>query len=236
VNGVSRDASKEVIIARLVEKKNLQLHPSLANSLSNMQEEEPARKFMLNDKFRLINVIFSDELSDLAISSEDSSTRAELDAGLVGHKSQFWRLVESHFNEGFPPESADGMTFGNLLHQLHSLFHQNETKVDPSDHGQFPAEKLLSVWKDLLNEYDTVVVNFTMSGNHDSSFTRAAMVVLKKVQGDTSSLISSSALNDDDDEFGMETGGWCCFMNSLPIIYLRMWLNEKPNLTSFVSR
>jgi hypothetical protein len=39
-----------------------------------------------------------------------------------------------------------------------------------------------------------------------------------------------------DDEFGLETGGWCSFMNSLPIIYLRMWLNEKPTLTSFVSR
>ncbi len=70
-------------------------------------------------------------------------------------------------------------------------------------------------------------------------------MALKKVQGGTSLLTSSSALNDDDDEdnidgeddkFGMETGGWCCFMNSLPIIYLRMWLNEKPNLTSFVSR
>jgi hypothetical protein len=138
---------------------------------------------LLNDKFRLINVIFSDELSDLAISSEDSSTCAELDAGLVGHKSQFWRMVESRFNEGFPPESADGMTFGNLLHQLHPLFHQNETKVDPLDHEQFPAEKLLSVWKDLLKEYNTVVVNFTKSGNHDSSFTRATMVALKKRKG-----------------------------------------------------
>jgi hypothetical protein len=78
VNGVSHDASKEVIIARLAEKKILQLHPSLATSLPNMQEGEAARKSMLNDKVRLINVIFSDELSDLAISSEDSSTCAEL--------------------------------------------------------------------------------------------------------------------------------------------------------------
>jgi hypothetical protein len=72
------------------------------------------------------------------------------------------------------------MTFGDLLHQLHPLFHQSEAKVDPSNHGQFPAEKLLSVQKDLLKEYDTVMVNFTKSGNHDSSFTRAAMVALKK--------------------------------------------------------
>jgi hypothetical protein len=49
------------------------------------------------------------------------------------------------------------------------------------------------------------------------------------------SISSDSVLNDDDDEFGMESGGWCCFMNNLPIIYLQMWLNEKPDLTQFVS-
>jgi hypothetical protein len=239
INGVSRDASKEVIVARLLEKRILQLHPS---SATLFPEEVTPSKFTINDKFRLINVIFSEELSDLAIRSEDTCTRAELDAGLVGHKSQFWTMVESCFNEGFPPDSVDGMTFGDLLHQLHPLFHQSETKVDPSNHGKFSAEKLLSVWKDLLKEYDTVMVNFTKSGNHDSSFTRAAMVALKKAQGDTSSLTSSLDLDyeDDldgaDDEFGLENGGWCSFTNSLPIIYLRMWLNEKPNLTSFVSR
>jgi hypothetical protein len=34
----------------------------------------------------------------------------------------------------------------------------------------------------------------------------------------------------------MEGSGWCCFTNSLPTVYLSLWLNEKPNLTSFVSR
>jgi hypothetical protein len=39
--------------------------------------------------------------------------------------------------------------------------------------------------------------------------------------------LSTSTLNDDDeagddDEFGVETGGWCCFTNSLPVVYLRM--------------
>ncbi len=67
------------------------------------------------------------------------------------------------------------------------------------------------------------------------------MLALSKNNGEDSNE-SESSLNDDDvnedndDEFGMEGGGWCCFTNSLPIVYLRMWLNEKPNLTSFVSR
>jgi hypothetical protein len=57
-------------------------------------------------------------------------------------------MMEACFNDGFPSDSIDGMTFGDLLHQLHPLFHQNEIKIDPSNHGQYPAELLLSVWKD----------------------------------------------------------------------------------------
>ena len=40
---------------------------------------------------------------------------------------------------------------------------------------------------------------------------------------------------DEDDEFGMEDGGFCCFTNSLPVIYLRVWLNKTPHMVSFVS-
>jgi hypothetical protein len=39
-----------------------------------------------------------------------------------------------------------------------------------------------------------------------------------------------------DDVFGAETGGFCNFTNSVVIIYLRLWLNERPGLTGFESR
>ena len=38
-------------------------------------------------------------------------------------------MVEARFKEGFPPDSIDGMTFGDLLHQFHLVFFQNETNV-----------------------------------------------------------------------------------------------------------
>jgi hypothetical protein len=221
----------------------LELYPSLAATQQQVEDERATNKITANDEFRLINVIFSGELAEIALSSEEAATRAELDAGLVGHKSPFWKMVESRFNSGFPPEGVDGMTFADLMHHIYPLFHYGDTRIDPSAHGQFSAEKLMSVWTELLKEYDTVIVNFTKSGNHDSSFTKAAMVTLNVTESnkDTDS-ITSNSLNDDDcnegddDEFGMETGGWCCFANSLPIVYLRMWLNEKPNLTSSVTR
>jgi hypothetical protein len=59
-----------------------------------MEEVVTSSKLMMNDKFQLINIIFSDELSDLAIRSEDTSTCTELDAGLVDCKSQFWSIME----------------------------------------------------------------------------------------------------------------------------------------------
>jgi hypothetical protein len=45
--------------------------------------------------------------------SEEAATRAELDSGLVGHKSPFWKMVESRFNGGFPPDGVDGITFAD---------------------------------------------------------------------------------------------------------------------------
>jgi hypothetical protein len=39
-----------------------------------------------------------------------------------------------------------------------------------------------------------------------------------------------------DDVFGVEAGGFCNFTNSIVIIYLQLWLNEKPGLANFVSQ
>ncbi len=78
----------------------------------------------------------------------------------------------------------------------------------------------------MQSKYDTVITNFTKSGNHQSSFTRVAMKALDD-NGEES--------NDDDDDIGVESGGWCFFTNSLPVVYLYMWLNEQLILTSFVS-
>jgi hypothetical protein len=64
------------------------------------------------------------------------------------------------------------------------------------------------------------------------------MVTQWRMLGESTSITSEDEELDDgdNDKFGVETGGWCCFTNSLPIIYLRMWLNDKPQITSFVSR
>ncbi len=121
VNGTSCDAPKEIIVARLLEKKMLQLHPSLAATEVQPEAAIASNKITINDKFCLINVIFSSELADTALTSEQTITHAELDAGLVGHNSPFWKMVESRFNTGFQPDGVDGITHADLIHHTRMM-------------------------------------------------------------------------------------------------------------------
>jgi hypothetical protein len=71
-------------------------------------------------------------------------------------------MIETRFNEGILSEGLDGMQFADVLFVVHFL------------------QKNLSVWKELLKDCDTVKVNFTKSGNHNSSFTKVVMMTSKK--------------------------------------------------------
>jgi len=65
-----------------LEKKIFQQYAPGDRIPSSTSETLPRlAKFGLNDKFCLINVIFSDELCDCALTSEQSATQAELDTG-----------------------------------------------------------------------------------------------------------------------------------------------------------
>jgi hypothetical protein len=81
VNGASHDLSKELIVSRI----------AFCPSLSAVADEIviPSR-VTIHDKCHLINIIFSDELGEMALHSEESASCAEGDSGLVENNSQFW--------------------------------------------------------------------------------------------------------------------------------------------------
>jgi hypothetical protein len=96
---------------------------------------------------------------------------------------------------------------------------------------------LNSLWKEIQKEYEKVFINFKKSGNHNSSFTKEAMKAFQKeADPETESVQSSVHSADLNDVFGVEEEGFCNFTNSIVVIYLRLWLNECPGLTNFVSR
>ena len=86
-------------------------------------------------------------------------------------------------------------------------------------------------------EYEKVFINFKKSGNHNSSFTKEARLLYKRENREDDCIDDESMSSfDKDGVFGVEEGGFCCFTNSVVIIYLRFWLNERPVLTRFVNR
>jgi hypothetical protein len=71
------------------------------------------------------------------------------------------------------------------------------------------------MWKDIIAEHDSVTMNFTKSGSHDNSFTKAVMRALVRHNNDSingDSISSCNKLNSDEeaneeaDEFGIELG------------------------------
>lgn len=91
-------------------------------------------------------------------------------------------------------------------------------------------QDLRKMWKDVQNEYDKVIAIFLASGNINSIFTKAlAMKVLNPNH-------PGFTREEEDDVFGIEERGFCCFTNSVVLVYLCMWMNEKPGMTSFVSK
>jgi hypothetical protein len=60
----------------------MQLQPSLATELTE-DSSSTDTKFQLNDKFHLINVVFLEDLSGLAMKSEETVSFLDLNAGLL---------------------------------------------------------------------------------------------------------------------------------------------------------
>jgi len=233
VDKKSLQVSKAMMVRRLMAKK----FSEIAGVADSIAVPKPKPQKTVHVRFRLINCLFSDELTN-ATHTADNVDRAALDAGAVVDNSLFWKLCEERFNNGFPADSIDGPTFADTLHFRHPTIDNHREQVNPASRGIFSSSDLVSLWKEIQKEYERVFTNFKKSGNHNSSFTKEAMKLYKQadVDNDNNSVDSSIRSADLDDVFGVEEGGFCNFTNSIVIIYLRLWLNEKPGLTGFVSR
>jgi hypothetical protein len=108
------------------------------------------------------------------------------------------------------------------------------------------------MWSKIKTDYETAMVNFTKSGNHASSFTAEVMRELRRQEKGKSRAVDANGIandssvessEDEDEEYdvaedpeGTGEKGFANFTRSLVVIYLRQWLNEKPEQTNFCSR
>ena len=108
-----------------------------------------------NCVFRLINILFSDEMSPKFVRLGVRKDKSILDSGLAGNDEYFWQEVADKFQE--MNENYD------KLGHVHSLF----LGIDPSVKLQHSWSKLRDIYKSLTKSYREVFENHKKSGNHD---------------------------------------------------------------------
>ncbi len=183
------------------------------------------------------NCLLGDELGRAADATDDVDWLA-LDSGAVGANSQFWKLVEEWFN-GVPNNSVDGPFFADIVHFDHPSIANFHETIQPDQHRECTSSEVRSMWREIQKEYENVFLNFKKSGNHNSSFTKAARIVYKRemlVQEEADEDSASDESFDLNDAIGVEQGGFCWFTNRILMIYLGLWLNEGPTMTGFANQ
>lgn len=212
----SENLPKEGIISCIMEKQFIsQLVSAAGNPLGteNGTGALPSPSVVtIHNNFRLVNVMFFEEVMDISSQCRSTSTRSELDTNMGRAKSPIWNKVSSLFHSTSGcSRPTDGVDFLDKVHFEHIYYSQHHEEFNPSKHGYFPNKKLKSMWSKIKSDYDQDIVNFTKSGSYFSSFTVAAMQELKRQEMETlkapsttgrasdEASSSSSSNNDNDD-------------------------------------
>jgi hypothetical protein len=131
----SRDLPKDTIICKIIEKKYVDAHTSAADTTPTIDAENVT----MHDNFRLINVMFLDEIMEASNQCGNLATRNELDTAQVGANSPFWLTVTSKFNsiiqDGDP--NAEGVDFLDKVHFTHQHYDNHSITINPGNHNLF---------------------------------------------------------------------------------------------------
>jgi hypothetical protein len=160
----------------------------------------------------------------------------------IGSNSPFWVHVSNKFNsiaqDGDP--NVEGIDFLDNVHFTHPFYDSYSVTIDPGKHNLFFRTKLQTMGNIIKGDYDLAMTNVTKSGNHNSSFTATAFCQRARFQCgeeiDNEDVTCSGSEDGEDDPQGVGEQGFAHFTRSLPVIYLRQWLNKKLEHTNFCSK
>ncbi len=92
---------KESIVLHILEKKfiNQLVSTSKDQPIKTTSTSTPVPSVVtIHDNFRLVNVMFCEEITQISHQCGSSATKNELDTNMVGAHSPFWNKVSSLFN------------------------------------------------------------------------------------------------------------------------------------------
>lgn len=129
------------------------LHQSFYEGEQEPQDKSPAKT--RNCTFRLLNVLFSDEMSPKLEQLGARKKKEILDSGLAANDEYFWQEVMEKYQEV-------NEEYDELAH-TDSMF----AGIDPSVKLPHSWSKLRDIYKGVTKSYAEVFENFKKSGNHD---------------------------------------------------------------------
>jgi hypothetical protein len=165
----SRDLPKDSIICKKIEKKYVDSHTSGESTAPQVDLETVT----IHDNFRLINVMFLDDIVVASDQCGNLATRAELDTSQVGANSPFWLNVTSKFNsivqDGDP--NAEGLDFLDEVHFTHQYYDNHSVTINLGNHNLFSSTKLRLMWNKTKSDYDLAM---TLGNNANSSTSKSS--------------------------------------------------------------
>jgi len=126
-----------------------------ANDPANNASDTKAPVKTRNCTFRLINVLFSDEMSPKFGQLGGKKDKNVLDTGLAANDEYFWQEVAEKYQE--TNNAYDNLAF------VDSVF----LGVNPSVKLEHSWSKLREIYKGLTKSYGEIFENHKKSGNHD---------------------------------------------------------------------
>jgi hypothetical protein len=88
----------------------------------------------IHHNFRLVNVMFCEEVMDISSQCGSTATRSDLDTSMVGANSSFWTKVSSlfHSTSGCDP-STDEVNLLDKVHFEHTYNSQHHEEISTSN-------------------------------------------------------------------------------------------------------
>eukprot|EP00475_Leptophrys_vorax_P038086 TRINITY_DN6652_c0_g1_i4.p1 TRINITY_DN6652_c0_g1~~TRINITY_DN6652_c0_g1_i4.p1 ORF type:complete len:398 (+),score=98.14 TRINITY_DN6652_c0_g1_i4:94-1287(+) len=152
IPGVGKLTKQEKIDAIMCYEKAQSLYQANAN-------ERPVPNMTKNCRFRLLNILFSDQHCAQFARVGERPSRLDLDEGKVNENSSFWQAVQQSWSDN---EHYNGIINNSPLF----------SDIDPSESAQYPrdAAKLRNEYLTLSKLYAEALRKFTISGTHENEF------------------------------------------------------------------
>jgi hypothetical protein len=141
-------------------------HQLVGYALSKAEDAFNDKKTLLQaSKFRLLNVLFSEDYISEVVIMNHTKHKDELDKRKSGRNERLWSSISEAYND---TENDD--EFGEFAFIDDEQIGEFVSMFDLSKYMQLDWVKATHWFKEMVSDYDAAMILFTKSGNHSPDF------------------------------------------------------------------